>query len=190
MLGAHTRYAKCPPVSDESLADWLCLMQHYGLPTRLLDWTASPLVAAFFAVAYEEHPGDGVIWQLDPAALNRLDFSKDLLFLLHGTDVRGLLLSAFNFTFPSSDKAAAVLGSEIDLRMTVQQGSFTIHGNKAPLESHTESASFLVKFVIPEKAKTQFARELRLSAIRRSALFPDLGNLATELSTDIYYHTV
>jgi hypothetical protein len=57
---------QCPDAHD--YFGWLFLAQHYGLPTRLLDWTENPLVATYFAV--ERPDDDGCIWALSPSVLN------------------------------------------------------------------------------------------------------------------------
>ncbi|MGO9246664.1 MAG: FRG domain-containing protein [Verrucomicrobiia bacterium] len=51
--------------------EWLFLMQHYRVPTRLLDWTESPLVALYFAVV-DSPKQDGAVWCLLPTELNKL----------------------------------------------------------------------------------------------------------------------
>ena len=60
---AH-QYLPQPPEPDDDF-QWFALMQHHGAPTRLIDFTWSPYVAAFFAL--ERATGDAVVWALNPA---------------------------------------------------------------------------------------------------------------------------
>lgn len=68
MLGAHARSGEPLPAEDD-YAGWLALAQHHGLPTRLLDWSGSILVAAFFATQERDNE-DGIIYSLSPALVN------------------------------------------------------------------------------------------------------------------------
>jgi len=54
---------KAPKLSQ--IVDWLALMQHYGTPTRFLDWSYSGSVAAYFAVEGENKGCGHAIWALD-----------------------------------------------------------------------------------------------------------------------------
>src|ERR1035438_72566 len=54
---------------DENRLEWLALMRHYGAPTRLLDWSRSPFVALFFAVADAQSQQPSAVWCLDLVAL-------------------------------------------------------------------------------------------------------------------------
>src|SRR5438132_6676565 len=63
---AH-QFLERPPEWDDDF-HWLALMQHHGAPTRLIDFTWSPYVAAFFSL--ERAVGDGVVWALNPARVD------------------------------------------------------------------------------------------------------------------------
>src|SRR5690242_14936775 len=56
-----------PPAHDDDF-QWLAMMQHHGAPTRLIDFTWSPYVAAFFAL--ERTRADGVVWALNKARVD------------------------------------------------------------------------------------------------------------------------
>lgn len=63
--------------SHKSLYDWLSLMQHYGLPTRLLDWTTNLLVALYFCCNKNERE-DGALFAFDPSPLSSFSFTPVL----------------------------------------------------------------------------------------------------------------
>jgi hypothetical protein len=177
-LRALSLFKACPSHID--YAAWLPLMRHYGLPTRLLDWTESVCVAAFFATNYKREPGDSAIWVLSPGHLNCLSIG-DFIPFLSDSRVRPLAEAAFHFG-KSHNITIATLAPRSDPRMAAQLCNFTIHGLSAPLEDHSSSSKFLGRIRIPESAHDRINHDLSLLGIRLSNLFPDLEHLAEELS--------
>lgn len=179
LRAAPTRHAKCP--SRDDLSGWLQFMQHYRLPTRLLDWSQSPLVALFFAVT-ELPDKDGALWVLSPFALNEIVAGERIV--LNSTDqrVQELIAPAFNMKRRGASNSLAVFGDELDLRMALQLAAFTIHGSTEPLEEQPRHSEFLRKLIVPAAIKEDLAGALWILGVRRSNLFPDLDNLSRELA--------
>jgi hypothetical protein len=178
-MDAKTRHPNWPD-GDHSLQ--LALMQHYRLPTRLLDWTESPLFALFFATK-EMDDMPGVLWALSPSVLNQLDFDTHQLLSPSRDDVRELFKAPFGLSDTRLDKVGALAFMRVDARMAAQLSTFTIHDIRVALEARVESSRYLHKFVIPADAKRSLRLELLDLGIRESALFPDLDHLAEELKS-------
>lgn len=177
---AASRYDNCPPMNN--IAAWLILMQHYGLPTRLLDWSESPLVALYFAVE-TNRPGDAVIYALNPVELNERQLGPRAILAPNESQMNPLFAPAFDVDKPEPDaKAGAVLVDETDPRMLAQLTALSIHTGPNPLDSLEGHETFLMRFVVPGELRETLRMELWHHGVRRSTLFPDLANLAAELS--------
>lgn len=176
---AGTRHSRCP--DEDDIAGWLSLMQHYRLPTRLLDWSFSPLIAAYFAVpGSNDADEDACIWALAPSMLNESQGFKPLLYPLSANSLRPLLEPAKKGV-DTTDKIVAAMAVEVDPRMQVQQSAFTVHASLTPLNLLDGSDRWLRRFVVPADAVAALRGELRLLGYRADSLFPDLEALAQEL---------
>jgi len=170
-------------------------MQHYGLPTRLLDWTRSIFNAAFFAVCSSEAQSheatSGALWALDLMRVNERTTGKRTMCGLHEFAAANpefgqfhLLNDAFCATKQSTKPLYAVVPApQVDLRMLVQQGVFTIHNTPLPLNRQSNPDEFCLKFLVPVDSKERLRDELDALGINARNLFPDLQHLASHIRT-------
>ena len=168
--------------NDDDDFQWLGLMQDHGAPTRLVDFTWSPYVAAFFAL--HNSVADAAILACNPREIEmhkKVDASKP------GEFRRQFLLKPQPFVWIGEPYA-------MNRRLIAQSGTFLVPALlDKPIEdilsSYPNPKGTLIKFILPsDKIRDKGMHELYKMNITQSTLFPDLDGLARSLAYELEFH--
>jgi|GEM_PF-1086713 len=186
---------------------WWAIMQHHGAPTRLLDWSTSAYVAAYFAAQQDNSGEEGVVWAFCDTILEN-EFEKNYKIELNKRCPKLKLkkgqsaLPDFTKTEETDNRVGALhqLAETPDViravaplrfqfasseRMAKQQGAFTMC-----LRIHEEhdciadilGTSHVKRFVIPQDIKPDFLLQLRMMNITALSMFPGIDGLGRSVA--------
>ena len=159
--------------------DWerATIAQHYGVPTRLLDWSENPLVGIYFAIKEDKYDNqDGVIGVFE----DKTAVVGNVASLRSGSGPR-------NLDYPRPYRAWKDLQNKIP-RTIAQRGSVTSQPDllktfdEQEFDPNTQS---LRKFIVPKNIKRQLRDQLSILGITEQRLFPDFLDIGNMRPTDL-----
>jgi hypothetical protein len=185
------------------------LKQHYGIKTRLLDWTENSLIALFFSVLPKESTENknSRVYILSPFVLNNSTVSNfsDSMKNFYGIfsvselekpgdleteDKKFRTAELFRRYYRLDCKGEklnpiAIYPQHLDERMSAQQAVFTLFGNvQDGLDKNVDKDKFLDSILIDAKSKTRILQELRFIGITHYSIYPDLDGLGRAINYD------
>lgn len=156
----------CPPLLHTNYdIEWLMLCQHYGVPTRLLDWSHDVLVSLFFACSdQDEINTDGALFICDET-----EYPKFSAYSAH----------------PSDTQALAFINTHIiNPRVRMQSGAFMIWGH-APLNEESKNSYDLYEY-LEQQGNSQALIKLRIPAENKKAILKELDEIYSINNDSLY----
>ena len=191
-------YISIPPTN---FFDWAEYAQHFGVPTRYLDWTSSPLVALFFSCK-DNKMSDGAVWMLDHHNYHSYQSKKIPDSQKENPQSLRTIISQLIVDESVSDQELPLVYSPyyVDPRMSAQGSFFMVWGVKhEPFEKMfgderyfmklnkeynglrsfgtRQMQTLLFKAIIPSEKKQSLLRELDLAGVNEKTLFPGLDGV-------------
>ena len=161
----------------------LSYMQHYGVPTRLLDWSTDLNTALYFALGHTENnrTGDPYIWVLNPYKLNHLYAGEYVIYDNVDKVDFDYYDSALKWrkerSFPNKTPLA-MKPMWSNARIRLQSGCFTFHGEEEPLESLVETR-VAIRVQIPHDAVYLMRKKIMDEGVNALKMFGGVEGLAT-----------
>jgi hypothetical protein len=190
ILRNFARYSR--PHLQHATNEWELLVaaQHHGVPTRLLDWSYSPLVAAHFATLGDTR-ADRVIWRLDWKRVHRKFGFPELALLIEDLPrvvARGGEFTPWSLIREGKDAAPFACMLEpptLDARISAQTATFTLCSDTSRsfdefLAKHGLEEA-LTRYVIPHDAADCVRDQLDMAGMDEKRLFPDLDGVAAQM---------
>lgn len=177
---AHLFLNRLPELGDK--LEWLSIMQHYGTPTRLLDMTFSPYIAAFFAL--EGGHDDCCVYAFDILHFEDVNRSR-----FNGEDYKKEIFEKQkkNGTFftPYEPKMK-------NERLAIQQGLFIIPNNYETFDNivtanYDVTENVCVKYILSKRMRVHGLQRLRLMNINSATLFPGIDGFCRSLKFQVLY---
>lgn len=196
LLRNFRKYAHRAVVEQDSTWNWLSVAQHHGLPTRLLDWTYSPLVAMHFATAdTSKFDIDGVIWKVNYLGVHTFlpEELKSVLSRVKAYAFDVQMLSAAVQSLEELDAlspdqfAVFIEPPSIDDRIVNQFALFSMMSRASArldlwLDERAEQCPWIAeRIVIPASVKWEIRDKLDQANMTERVLFPGLDGLSTWL---------
>lgn len=197
MRRAHQYLAELP--SSDNTLEWFSIMQHFGAPTRLLDWTYSIFVALYFAINRAVEDDNGyVVWAIQAEWIRKaangiigVGSDDDFLFQNFGeTDNKFARL--FYPSSPTWDKLDPLIYPanplRLNERLTIQQGLFLCPRNLTlgfveNLKAMNPSAEILKAYTVVPNKRAEILLDLDRMNMSNATLFPGLQGFSESLWT-------
>ncbi len=167
--------------------EWYFLMQHFGLKTRLLDWTEGYLFALYFALKLNMDDNklvDPCVWMINPVELNNISIGIAKVIRTNDPDNKKTINKYLDYKDQQDESPIAISPTYSNERVLRQKGCFTLHSNIESINSVYQKAknNKIIKINISRKKQDTLLDQLKMAGISESSIFPDLEGLSRELN--------